>query len=263
MEIIALPWVGFLIGLLIISLGGGGGGIYVGILTAFFNVPPAIAAATSLATIIPTTTIGTISHWKAGNVNLHFGLIMMGGAVIGAIVGSLCSDLLPQSLYTKLTGILLLILGVQMIMAYRKKNKEKLNKDELKDVQITSYRRNASDTIKAVIYGFLGGAMSGLVGLSGSIPIVAGLTVLGCGALEMVGTSVFVLVGISIAGFVMHLGLGNVHWMLVGLLVLGTMSGAFLAPIILKRFSKDKLEKILPPILIGMTLVMGTIVVFK
>jgi Predicted permeases len=258
MEIIALPLVGFLIGLLIISLGGGGGGIYVGILTAFFNVPPAIAAATSLATIIPTTTIGTISHWKAGNVNLHFGLVMMGGAVIGAIVGSLCSDLLPQSLYTKLTGILLLILGVQMLMAYLKKNK-----DKLKDEQITNYRHKASDTIKAVIYGFLGGVMSGLVGVSGTIPIVAGLTVLGCGALEMVGTSVFVLVGISIAGFIMHLSLGNVHWMLVGLLVVGTMSGAFLAPIILNRFSKDKLEKILPPILIVLTFVMGIIVVLK
>lgn len=258
MEIIALPLIGFLIGLIIIALGGGGGGIYVGVLTAFFNVPPAVAAATSLATIIPTTTIGTISHWKAGNVNPHFGLIMMGGAVIGAIVGSLCSDLLPQNLYTKITGILLLLLGAQMIMAYLKKNKDKLT-----DEQITNYERKASGTIKAVIYGFLGGVMSGLVGVSGTTPIVAGLTVLGCGALETVGTSVFVLVGISIAGFVMHLGLGNVDWMLVGLLVLGTTLGAFLAPIILNRFSKDKLEKILPPILIVITLVMGTIVVFK
>ena len=97
MEMIALPIVGFLIGLLIISLGGGGGGIYVGILTAFFNVPPAIAAATSLATIIPTTTIGTISHWKAGNVNRTLGLIMIIGAGVGAIVGSLCSDFLRGS----------------------------------------------------------------------------------------------------------------------------------------------------------------------
>ena len=125
MENITLPLVGFLIGLLIISLGGGGGGIYVGILTAFFNVPPAIAAATSLATIIPTTTIGTVSHWRAGNVNARLGLTMMGGAVVGAIVGSSCSDLLPQSLYTKLTGILLLILGMQMIMVYRKKKQKK------------------------------------------------------------------------------------------------------------------------------------------
>lgn len=61
----------------------------------------------------------------------------------------------------------------------------------------------------------------------------------------------------------MHLGLGNVNWTLVGLLVIGTVSGAFLAPIILKRFSKEKLEQILPPVLIIMTLVMGSIVVLK
>lgn len=263
MEIIALPIVGFLIGVLIISLGGGGGGIYVGILTAFFNVPPAIAAATSLATIIPTTTIGTISHWKAGNVNRTLGLIMIIGAGVGAIVGSLCSDFLPQSFYNKITGVLLLVLAVQMIIAYRKKRKGKLKRATTTTTSTTKQNITMANTIKAVLYGFLGGAMSGLVGISGTTPIVAGLTVLGCGALETVGTSVFVLVGISLCGFAMHLGLGNVNWTLAGLLVIGTVSGAFLAPIILKRFSKEKLEQILPPVLIIMTLVMGSIVVLK
>lgn len=105
--------------------------------------------------------------------------------------------------------------------------------------------------------------MSGLVGISGSTPIVAGLTFLGCSALETVGTSVFVLVGISVVGFLMHLGLGNVDWKLVGLLVLGTTSGAFLAPLLLAKVSKEKLEKILPQILVIITLIMGLIVVCK
>jgi len=258
MENITLPLVGFLIGLLIISLGGGGGGIYVGILTAFFNVPPAIAAATSLATIIPTTTIGTISHWRAGNVNLRLGLTMMVGAILGAIVGSSCSDLLPKSLYTKLTGMLLLILGVQMIVAYKKKRRQEVCQETV----ITLKRMNIA-ALKAVLYGFLGGVMSGLVGVSGTTPIVAGLTVLGCSALQTVGTSVFVLVGISITGFLMHLRLGNVSWHLVGLLAIGTMSGAFLGPVLLKQFSKKRLEQVLPPLLIVLTLVMGTMVILK
>src|SRR5574344_438918 len=95
-----LPFMGFLVGLLIISLGGGGGGIYVGILTAIFNVPPAIAASTSLATIIPTTAIGTVSHWKAGNITPRLGFIMLIGGSIGAIVGSLFSDVFPKNLYS-------------------------------------------------------------------------------------------------------------------------------------------------------------------
>jgi hypothetical protein len=142
-KLIALPLIGFLIGLLIIALGGGGGVFYVGILTAFFNVPPAIAASTSLATIIPTTLMGTFSHWKAGNVNIRFGLTMLVGGVIGAIAGSLCSHLLPQSLYNKLTGILLLIFSVQMVLAYlkekagqnRRSGRKKIRKEIVRDAQ--------------------------------------------------------------------------------------------------------------------------------
>jgi len=114
MTYLILPFTGFFIGLLIIALGGGGGGFYVGILTAFFNISPAIAAATSLATIIPTTAIGAVSHWRAGNVNMRLGTIMLIGAIIGSIVGSLFSDYVPEKLYNKITGTLLLILSVEI-----------------------------------------------------------------------------------------------------------------------------------------------------
>ena len=255
MGVFALPLVGFLIGLLLISLGGGGGGLYVGILTAFFDVPPAVAAATSLATIIPTTAIGSFSHWKAGNVNLRLGSIMMSGAVFGAAAGSFASDFVPASFYTKITGTLLLVLGIQMLLAYCSRDGKKKQK-----MCVVTDR---AGRFKALFYGFLGGFMSGMVGVSGTTPIIAGLTVLGCGGLETVGTSVFVLVGISTTGFLMHLGLGNVDWVLVGSLILGTTLGAFLGPVALRHLSREKLEKILPPLLIVMVLGMGSIVFFK
>lgn len=258
MSIILLPVFGFLIGLLIISIGGGGGAFYVGILTAVFNMPPAVAASTSLATIIPTTAIGALSHAKAGNVNLRVGRVMMIGALTGAAGGSLCSDFLPDGVYNDVTGLLLIFLGLQML--YSRVKRRRGGAEEKNDE-----RRSAgtAEKFKAAFYGFLGGAMSGLVGLSGSVPLIAGLTVLGCSALETVGTSVFVLVGISTAGFLMHLGLGNVDWRLVGLLVLGTTSGAFTAPILLSHVSKETLQKILPPVLIALTFIMGAAVLCK
>jgi uncharacterized protein len=256
LQYIALPVVGFLVGLLIISLGGGGGAIYVGILTAFFNIPPAIAASTSLATIIPTTAAGTFSHWKAGNVNLRFGLTMLIGGVTGSVVGSLCSKLLPQSLYNKLTGVILLLLAIQMFVSYLKRKRKG------DDAQAERQTKKA-DMVEAVIFGLLGGIMSGLIGLSGGGPIVAGLSILGCGALETVGTSVLVLLGISITGFTAHLGLGSVDWKLVGLLAIGTISGAFVGPILLKKADKKKMEKILQPLLLIMTVVMGGLLLFK
>jgi uncharacterized membrane protein YfcA len=253
-QYIALPIVGFVVGLLIISLGGGGGAVYVGILTVFFNIPPGIAASTSLATTIPTTAVGTFSHWKAGNVNWRFGLTMLIGGVVGSIIGSLCSGFLPESLYNKVTGAILLLLAVQMLVSYIKKKGDAREANQI-------YKK--SNTVKAVCFGLLGGVMSGLVGLSGGGPIIAGLMILGCQALETVGTSVLVLFGIAVTGFATHLGIGSIDWKLVGLLTIGTVCGAFVGPVLLKRIDKKKLEKVLQPMLFIMIVVMGGIEMFK
>ena len=257
LRYIALPIVGFIVGLLIISLGGGGGAIYVGILTAIFNIPPAIAASTSLATTIPTTAVGTFSHWKAGNVNWRFGSTMLIGGVVGSIAGSLCSGFLPRNLYNKLTGIILLLLAIQMLISYIKKRNKREDDEEV------SQTNKKSNTVKAICFGLIGGVMSGLVGLSGGGPIIAGLMILGCQALETVGTSVLVLLGIAVTGFITHLSVGNIDWPLVGLLTVGTVCGALVGPFLLKKFDKKKLEKVLQPALFAMIVIMGGIEVFK
>ncbi|QAT49057.1 sulfite exporter TauE/SafE family protein [Caproiciproducens sp. NJN-50] len=257
LEFFALPIVGFLVGMLIVSFGGGGGAVYVGILTAIFHVPPAVAASTSLATTIPTTAAGTFSHWKAGNINLRFGLTMLCGGVAGSVAGSLCSGMLPQNLYNKLTGTILVLLALQMLLSNgkRKTNESTGHTD--------GNRPGRNGFIQAVCFGLLGGIMSGLVGLSGGGPIVAGLMILGCGALETVGTSVLVLLGMAVTGFAMHLGLGDIDWKLVGLLASGTTCGALIGPLLLRRMDQKQLEKILQPVLFLMTAAMGGILFFK
>lgn len=179
---------------------------------------------------------------------------MMIGGVVGSIIGSLCSGFLPEILYNKVTGAILLLLAVQMLVSYIKK------KGNIREADQT-YKK--SNTVKAVCFGLLGGIMSGLVGLSGGGPIIAGLMILGCQALETVGTSVLVLFGIAVTGFATHLGIGSIDWKLVGLLTIGTVCGAFVGPVLLKRIDKKKLEKILQPVLFIMIVVMGGIEVFK
>ena len=261
-RFIALPIAGFLIGLFIITLGGGGGAFYVGILTGLFNIPPAIAASTSLATMIPTTAVGAFSHWKAGNINIKLGLYMLGGGIAGSIVGCLCSGLLPSSVYTKVSGLFLILISLQMLTPLIKKYR---NQPEIK-AETQSTHLQPSRIIKALAYGFFGGVMSGLVGLSGGSPIIVGLSVLGCAAMEMVGTSVLVLLGVSVTGFLMHVGLGNIDWPLVGLLLIGTMSGAFVGPMVLKKINssnKSGFEKLMRPLMFIVTISMGFLIAFK
>ncbi len=254
MQYVVLPAVGFLIGLIIISLGGGGGAFYVGVLTAFLNVPPVIAASTSLATTIPTTAVGALSHWRAGHVNARLGLAMLAAGVAGSVAGSFGSGLLPQNLYYKVTGAVLLLLGVQMTGRYLRRGRQPARREG---------RLTVPQMAAAVGFGLLGGVMSGLMGLSGGAAIVAGLSILGCGALETVGTSVLVLLGISVTGFLTHLGLGSVDWKLVGLLAAGTMTGAFIGPVLLGRIPSARLEKVLRPVLVVMTVGMGAVLLGK
>ncbi len=58
MPVLYLPLIGFFAGMLIISLGGGGGAVYVGVLTGLCGIAPDVAASVSLATAIPTTLMG-------------------------------------------------------------------------------------------------------------------------------------------------------------------------------------------------------------
>jgi Sulfite exporter TauE/SafE. len=72
-----------------------------------------------------------------------------------------------------------------------------------------------------------------------------------------------VLLGVAVTGFLFHLGLGSVNWKLVGLLLIGTVSGAFAGPAVLRRADKKKLERILMPVLVIVNLAMGCLLFFK
>lgn len=162
MPVLYLPLIGFFAGMLIISLGGGGGAVYVGVLTGLCGIAPDVAASVSLATAIPTTLMGAFSHYRAGNVNIRLALYVLVGTAVGSVAGSLCSGLLPLRFYNMLTGLILLILALQMTWhcIYPPKR-------EIKDADSLTMQ----DKLKAMAYGLLGGVMSGLLGVTGGAPL--------------------------------------------------------------------------------------------
>lgn len=254
MMIYYLPLIGFLAGMLIISLGGGGGAVYVGVLTGLCSIAPDVAASVSLATAIPTTLMGAFSHYRAGNVNLHLALYVLAGTVVGSVAGSLCSGMLPLRFYNLLTGTILLILALQMTWYCFRPPKR-----EIKDAATLTAR----DKLQGMGFGVLGGVMSGLLGVTGGGPITAGLFVLGCAPLHAVGTSVFVICGMSIVGFFMHLSMGHMDWQLIRLLLSGTLVGAFTGPWLLSRFDRQKVNKYLRPLVAGINLVLAVLILLK
>ena len=257
-SLILLPLFGFIIGVLVTTLGGGGGSLYVPILT-LFGVPAQVAVATSLATVLPTTAVGALSHHRMGNVDIRTGLILGIGGIIGTLIGAYFANLVPSYILKKALGVLLLVMAIPMIRRVLKE------REEAKDKDITKKQENndkaatltGSRRIIASLFGVASGVLAGIFGLSGTAPVTAGLYSLGLPTLTVVGTTIFVLVFNSIAGIGGYFLLGKFDITLTLLLGGGAVIGAFLGPKLLGRIDRGIIERVIPPILILISIIFG------
>ena len=248
LSYLILPLIGIFIGFLISILGGGGGIFYVGILNIFFHLPMEQAVTTSLASVIPTTAMSGFSHYKNGNVDLKsVGNLIMGG-IIGSIFGSYLSAKFSTEITERIFGIFIIIMGGFMFFSRKKSNKDRIElggRDEKVKMALI------------IIFGLLGGIMSGLLGISGTPPILAGLYIMGYPAIKVVGTSTAVLAVIALSGFLSHISIGNVNWTILVLLTVGAVTGAFWGPKSLKRIDVNTLERFYGPIFMILMFIMG------
>lgn len=241
-NLILLIAVGLLVGIFVISLGGGGGAIYLGVLTALFNLPPATAAATSIVTALPALLVGAWSYYRRGMIEFRLGNRMLVAAIPSIFIGFWISPWLPEKLYKLVIGLILAALGIQII--YKTYHQ--------------SAKQPTSSKWGSIAYGVIGGLMVGVAGLSGGGPITAGLLLLGVGMANASATSAYVLVGMSIVGALLHLSGGAVDWQAAGGLIVGSLVGALLAPpVILWLTRKPQRALVIKVILGAMLIVMG------
>jgi len=260
LSIYLLPIAGLIIGLLISFMGGGGGIFYVGMLTGLFAIPMDQAVSISLATIIPTTLAASISHYKAGNVKLKVGILLIASGMAGVIAGSYLVAIIPMKVLKIIFGIFLLVMGAGMVISQRKKRTKEIlsEKEQVEELDSNETKPHSKlFVVKGLVFGLLGGLMSGMLGVSGTPPILAGLYSLGLSSLEVVGTSVMVLFFIAVTGVITHSALGAMNWLLVLLLASGTITGAILGPIFGKRINKNALDKFYGPFFIVFIILMA------
>lgn len=222
MTYVSLILAGFVIGVFVLSTGGGGAAIYLGILTSFFHLSAPLAAATSLLTAFPSLCVGAFGHYRAGNIRFKVGNQMMLSAIPATIVGALVSPYIPKNIYTWIVALILMALGIQILYQryFSKSNENKPAKNV---------------GTKAAMFGVVSGLMVGIAGLSGGGPIIAGLLLLNLDMIRAAATSAYVLVGTSGVGLLFHLSSGNIQWKLGLSLMIGAIFGAILAPKLLAK----------------------------
>ncbi len=241
--LILLPLAGFLVGFLVSLVGGSGGVFYVPLLIIGFGVDPRIAVTTSLATMVPTALIGSLSHRDKGNLNLRAGLIFGLSGMCSALLGVYLSGRISTLDLEKIIGLVLIGLSIPMAISAIKRIKLPKAPSETKPKTKPTRYKN----LLSVAFGAMSGFMSGLLGLSGLSFVVTGLYFLGYPASTVIGTSVFVLLFNTAAGLAGYLWLGQFDLFLIVLLSIAASIGAFLAPKVLSKIRSDILEKLYGP----------------
>lgn len=251
-----------IMGLTLGLIGGGGSILTVPILVYLFDVDPVLSTAYSLFVVGLTSAVGSVSHFKKGNVDLKTAFFFGIPSIIGVYaVRKLVVPAIPDPVFTLgdfalgkgvfvmvLFAILMLLASVSMI------RKQKNNGTEAAKEKKFNFPLIFAE-------GLIVGGITGLVGAGGGFLIIPALVLLaGLPMKQAVGTSLMIIALKSLIGFTGDLG-GTLEidytFMLVfsAFAVVGILLGSYLTRFI----SNEKLK----PAFGWFVLVMGVYILGK
>jgi uncharacterized protein len=234
---------GLLIGFMVGLTGVGGAALLTPVLI-LLGISPSIAVGTDLFYNAITKLFGSYQHWRQKTINLTLVKYLAIGSIPSAIcaVGILHlfdSFFHNQELVIKhALGYVLILVALTTLIKTFVKNKFELNRFQMKPLQ-------EKRTLTIVIGAFLG-FIVGLTSIgSGSMFALAMIYLYRMNPSEIIGTDIahgFLLV--TAAGL-MHAGIGNVNYLLVANLLVGSIPGVLLGSNLSSKFPAKPLRTIM------------------
>jgi len=214
-ALLASP-LGFLIGISLGALGGGGSILAVPALVYAAGQTPKHATTTSLMLVAITAMIGIIPHWRAGRIRLAPGVIFGLAGVGGSLLGSHWNNAADPNV------LLLLFSGLMLVAAYGMWRHVSTTKKEsvpqsvgaaAAPVAPTSVRVDPMTILKVIVAGTIVGLLTGFFGVGGGFVIVPALVLaLGFSMPEAIGTSLLVITINSLVALTTRLQPGSIEW---------------------------------------------------
>jgi uncharacterized membrane protein YfcA len=244
--------VGFALGM----TGGGGGVFAVPLLVYGLGVAPREAVGISLASVGGTALAGVVPRLWRGEVELRTGLLFAVAGMIGAPVGSYLSTLFPETALLVMFGCLMLVVawrmwaktlnpqlatGVCATESQAEQDRSACQRDE-----DGTLRLNSKCARLLVLVGLFTGILSGMFGVGGGFVIVPALVLFsGMEIHRAVGTSLLVIVLISISGVTSYLATGQDLSLETTLLFLaGGLVGIWVGGLVAKKLNGPTLQRL-------------------
>jgi len=215
-ALLASP-LGFLIGLSLGALGGGGSILAVPALVYAAGQSPKHATTTSLVLVAVTAVIGMVPHWRAGRVRFAagaiFGLAGIGGSLLGSHWNKAAN---PDVLLLAFSGLMLVAaygMWRRVTGAPRTEMLQSVGAAAATTASPTSVRIDPMTTLKVIVAGTIVGFLTGFFGVGGGFVIVPALVLaLGFSMPEAIGTSLLVITINSAVALTTRLQAGAIEW---------------------------------------------------
>ena len=231
-ALLASP-LGFVIGLSMGALGGGGSILAVPVLVYVAGQKPQAATTTSLVVVGLAALVGMGDHWRAGRVRPGVGLVFGLAGVGGSLAGSALNRGLDPDVLLLAFAALVLVAAWRMMTGCP--SCTRVGEDHALGsgaatagpvAVVAGLRVDAAVVAKVLVDGTLVGFLTGLFGVGGGFVIVPALTLLlGFAMPEAIGTSLLVIALNAGTALAARLGAGTVDFSVTALFTLAALGG--------------------------------------
>jgi uncharacterized membrane protein YfcA len=263
---------GSAVGVLGAILGIGGGVFLVPALVLIFHIPMHHAIATSIVSVIATSSAVASTNVEKGLANMRLGMTLEVATVLGAMSGALTAEWLSEATLLSIFAFVLLVVAV--LLGWKSSKGERaaiLNSqhtildDQPDDLGLLgacfydpAEGRQISYRVHRVAVGFLfsliAGNLSGLLGVGGGfikVPVIH--LVCDIPIKAATATSNFMIGVTAVASAFIYFGRGEVRPALTATVILGVLLGSFIGSVVSQRLPGRLVQAIFAIFLLPVT----------
>ena len=247
------------IGIVAAIIGMGGGFLYVPTLTLIFGFDQKMAVGTSLAVMMFSSSTATLVYWRQKKILIILTAVLVLPAMIFSMLGSLITLYFDARILVIFFALVLILMSLQMLIpslclipAIRFGPAIDVNipgsGDQEKTVRIPC--------IHLLVWGAMGGLVSGITGTSGGAFFVPAMIVTGVPVHFAVAASLLTIIPTSVTGAATHALLGHLSLPFLIPYGAGAAVGAYAGASVAPRIHADSIKKGFGILLIGIALLM-------
>lgn len=255
MNYLLLPFLSFIVGIIVGLTGVGGASLITPMLIFLFQVPPSIAVSSDVVAATLMKVIGGLKHWKQQTLDLEIVTWLALGSVPGSMIGIGILSLLKQTGILNLDDILLRLIGVMILLVTSTAIAQLLVKTFFPKLQLPELPKfdlntNLGRVQTLCVAAVLGCVVAMTSVASGSMFALVMIAFFQLDSRKLVGTDIAQAAILLIFTSLGHISLGTVDWSLVLPIWLGTVPGVLLGAKLCKMTPQRSLKFVIYVILV-------------